>query len=222
MLLVNGAWFDAPSVPEIWLLAGTSVVAMGISMRNWWPWWESGDKNAPPETPPKRPSGLEQENASLRKQVNQLEQQLEQRQQQLEQQQQQLDELQRQLEHAQQEFQQAGRGREKLVRELLDLIQELHRLGQSQDVAAPLARHVVHTLFQALERSGVEVIRSEPRFDPRRHWPVPFDDSAQPGHPVAETLRPGVALDGQVLLRAEVRLAEQPDASSHSQETSDG
>lgn len=220
-------WIKFLSVPGIWLLAGLMLISLGVmSLVVWWHLWQKYMEFSPPKPSSspgkKKPPGLNRQAEELQKEVTTLRKRISRLEKQQEQSQEQFDQAKQHLEQAQEELQQARSAREKLVRELLDLVEELHRLGQSQDVAAPLARHVLHTLFQALERSGVEVIRGEQHFDPQRHWPVPFDDAAQPGHPVAETLLPGVALDGQVLRRAEVRLAKNDNPSTSSQETSHG
>jgi GrpE len=94
-----------------------------------------------------------------------------------------------------------------LVEEDVELIDELDRhRSRLDDSGRALADHVTSRLQEALERSGVEVIEGDVRYDRMRHAAVQSDRPSLQGAAIAEVVSPGFAIGRQVVRRARVRL----------------
>jgi len=97
----------------------------------------------------------------------------------------------------------------KLVEECVGLFDDLDsHLASFDPPRQQLTDHVLLQLQEILERSDVEIIADDTTFDRHRHQPERTAAGAVPGTPIAKTLSPGFAVEGRVLRRARVRLAE--------------
>lgn len=97
-----------------------------------------------------------------------------------------------------------------LVRECVELFDELERHKPEFDEARfELADHVTFQLREVLERCGVEVIMNDELFDRNRHKPLgTIATKVAVGTAISETLSPGFAVGRSVLRRATVRLQQ--------------
>jgi hypothetical protein len=94
-----------------------------------------------------------------------------------------------------------------LVEECVGVVKDLDRHMNGFDSARQeLADHVILSLAEGLERTGVELISDDEIFDSKRHEPANATARVAPGTPIAEILSPGFAVGRRVLRRAQVRV----------------
>jgi len=94
-----------------------------------------------------------------------------------------------------------------LVEECVGVVKDLNRHMNGFDSARQeLADHVILSLAEGLERTGVELISDDEIFDSKRHEPANATSRVAPGTPIAEILSPGFAVGRRVLRRAQVRV----------------
>jgi len=94
-----------------------------------------------------------------------------------------------------------------LVEECVGLVKDLDRHMDEFDLARrDLADHVILTMAEGLERSGVDLILDDEIFDSKRHVSADAKSRTASGATIAETLSPGLAVGRRVLRKAQVRM----------------
>jgi len=94
-----------------------------------------------------------------------------------------------------------------LVEECVGVVKELDRNMAAFDPARrELADHVILSLAEGLERSGVDLIVDDEAFDNKRHEPAEAQVQTAPGATITETVSPGIAVGRRVLRKAQVRV----------------
>jgi hypothetical protein len=94
-----------------------------------------------------------------------------------------------------------------LVEECVGVVKDLDRhMGSFDPARREVADHVILSLAEGLERTGVDLILDDEVFDSRRHKLVEAKSQAASGAAIAETLSPGFAVGRRVLLKARVRV----------------
>jgi len=97
----------------------------------------------------------------------------------------------------------------RLVVDCAELFDELDKLFSSLDPPRQeIARHIKYRLQEILNRSGVESISRDRTFDENRHQLEQQDSTAAPGTPIVKFVSPGFAVDGRILRRATVQVAD--------------
>jgi hypothetical protein len=93
-----------------------------------------------------------------------------------------------------------------LIQECTDLMNELDTFHTKADENnRQLIEHTLSRLENALDRTGVERIENESRFDIVRHR-ADFGKRIPQGAPISETIRPGYLLKNRVIRRALVKV----------------
>jgi hypothetical protein len=94
-----------------------------------------------------------------------------------------------------------------LVEECVGVVKDLDRhMGGFDPARQEVADHVILSLAEGLERTGVDLISDEEVFDSKRHESVEAKSGTAPGATIAETLSPGFAVGRRVLRKAQVRV----------------
>jgi len=112
-------------------------------------------------------------------------------------------------------FELARLARGEVVRTLLPILDDLDRASEgfpprpNEDASALRLQRIGQDLRDLLERQGLErIASSQGAFDPRRHELVDDTyDPAVPSHTVTAIHRPGYALHGRILRRAQVQVS---------------
>lgn len=93
----------------------------------------------------------------------------------------------------------------KLVRECVDLFDEMVEIADGGGPAGEIADHVCSQLTELLQRCGVTILGEEPLYDLTKHQFI----GSKPKAPDSFTVvRPGFALGAKVLRRAKVKSVE--------------
>jgi molecular chaperone GrpE (heat shock protein) len=97
----------------------------------------------------------------------------------------------------------------RLAEDCVDLFDELDNISPRLDPPRQeIVRHVKYRLQEILNRSGVASISRGSVFDETRHQLEQVDTRTEPGTPITKFISPGFVVDGRILRRAKVQVAD--------------
>lgn len=100
-----------------------------------------------------------------------------------------------------------------LVEECVGVVKDLDRNMAAFDPARQeLADHVILSLAEGLERTGVDLIVDDEVFDSRRHELAEATSRTASGEAIVETVSPGFAVGRRILRKVQVRVEDSPPA----------